>query len=249
VQRFIRSLLPAPGRAAAAALGLLLAGAALHAHAAEPKLYLEQRFGSLRASFGSTNQEKASIRSGPVPVKMLRGASPGKAWQIALAGLEFRVTIEDKITLDLTNALARVQQLPQSYLSALVIVSEPGKDGLAFYQNLDGAAAHGGQDYLNLVRDADAAVIAHECGHILEQRARQSDPKLLDRWKTAADDDKVSVSGYGDSANHEDLAEFAFVYALCADAGKLAELKKLSPARFALWEEILKKNRRILAWD
>jgi hypothetical protein len=81
----------------------------------------------------------------------------------------------------------------------------------------------------------------HEAGHILEQRARESNPKLLDEWKVAIDKDAISISPYGDSVAHEDLAEFALVYALCLDAGKkeLAELKKLSPHRYAIWESIL----------
>ena len=48
------------------------------------------------------------------------------------------------------------------------------------------------------------------------------------------------MSDYGE-VRHEDLAEFAQVYAVCLDAGTkhLDELKKLSPRRFALWEKIL----------
>ncbi|NQT37143.1 MAG: hypothetical protein HQ581_06620, partial [Planctomycetes bacterium] len=100
---------------------------------------------------------------------------------------------------------------------------------------------HGGQGYINLVPHADALVIAHEAGHTLEQVARKSDPKLLDKWEKAIKADKISISDYGDHVRHEDLAEFAQVYAVCLGAGcePLATLKKLSPARFALWEKIL----------
>ena len=71
--------------------------------------------------------------------------------------------------------------------------------------------------------------------------ARDADPKILDMWAEAIEADKVSVSGYGDKVRHEDLGEFAQVYAVCLDAGPepFAKLAKLSPARFALWEKIL----------
>jgi|GEM_PF-6453449 len=54
--------------------------------------------------------------------------------------------------------------------------------------------------------------------------------------------DKVSISDYGDKVRHEDLREFAKVYAACLDAGEgqLSKLRKLTPARTALWETILK---------
>ncbi len=103
------------------------------------------------------------------------------------------------------------------------------------------ASASAGRGYINKVPAADALVIAHEAGHTLEQVARQSDSKILDEWEEAIKADKISVSGYGDKVRHEDLGEFAQVYAVCLSAGSepLAELKKLSPARFALWEKIL----------
>jgi hypothetical protein len=41
---------------------------------------------------------------------------------------------------------------------------------------------------------------------------------------------------------HEDQAEFARVYALCLDGGVkyLKRLKQCSPARYVLWEQILR---------
>lgn len=225
----------------------LLAGIALvamsgAATAAEPeKAYLERQFAGLNPGFGGKNTGKVRILSGPVAVKMLRGQSPGKMWRASLGEVSFKITIENKLDLDLGDCLKRLEQLPARYHKALKIVSEDKKDGVAFYENLDGAAAHGSQDYLNLVRDANALVIAHEAGHILEQRMTRAVPGTLDQWKKAVSADKISVSAYGDGAIHEDLAEFARVYAVCLDAGKdrLAELKKSSPRRFELWEKIL----------
>jgi hypothetical protein len=127
-------------------------------------------------------------------------------------------------------------------MRACAAVSDEGEDGIAVYAELGGASAHGGQGYINIVPRADALVIAHESGHTLEQVARAADAKILDMWEEAIKADKVSVSDYGDHVRHEDLAEFAQVYAVCLGAGPehLAALKGLSPARLALWEKILK---------
>jgi hypothetical protein len=91
------------------------------------------------------------------------------------------------------------------------------------------------------VKDADALVVAHECGHVLEQRVTSRDPHTLDQWKKAITADKISVSHYGDHVAHEDLAEFSYIYAVCLDGGRLEDLKKLSPQRFSQWERILKE--------
>jgi hypothetical protein len=86
------------------------------------------------------------------------------------------------------------------------------------------------------------STMAHEMGHTLEQVARESDPEILNTWGKISKEDKISVSSYGDSACSEDIAEFALVYAVCMDEGSeaLAELKELSPRRFALWEKVLR---------
>jgi len=215
--------------------------------AAAPPLKLQQQFSPLVKGFGNNQRETVKLLGGPTATKMLRGGSPGKVWQASLGTAKFKITIEDKLNLSVTETLERLQRLPKPFRRALVIVSEDKKDGVAFYADLDGAAAHGSQDYLNLVRGADAVVIAHESGHILEQRATAADPKTLENWKTAIDADKISVSDYGDQVAHEDLAEFAYVYAVCLDAGprELATLKRLSPQRFALWGKILKPDSRL----
>jgi hypothetical protein len=126
--------------------------------------------------------------------------------------------------------------------SACQAVSDAGEDGIAIYKTLGGASAHGGQTYINMVSGAGPLVVAHEAGHTLEQVARSSDPKILEKWAEVAVADKISVSGYGgDEGGHEDIAEFAMAYAVCLDAGdgKLEFLKELSPRRFAMWEKVL----------
>ena len=93
-----------------------------------------------------------------------------------------------------------------------------------------------------MIQQANALVMVHEAGHILSQRAEPAIPGMNEKWSEAIAKDGISVSPYGDTVAHEDLAEFARIHAMCLDAGpeKLAELKKLSPRRHALWEAIQK---------
>lgn len=207
---------------------------------------LSDRFSRKLEEFGSGNRDQGKLLSGPVPVKMLRGGAAGRMWRAELGGVPFKVTIEDGLPRTPEEVLSVLAKIPASYRRALEIVSEEGKDGVAIYRDLDGAAAHGSQDYLNMVPSANAFVVVHEAGHILEQRATKADPDVLKRWAEALAADAVSVSRYGDQVAHEDLAEFARVYALCLDAGKetLDDLRKASPRRTTEWEIILRGDRK-----
>ena len=204
-------------------------------------------FKPIMHDIGSCRVQKATVISGPAEIKMANNKMPGKQWSVSLGQSTFKVTIEDATKLTLTNALVYAERIPRVYLRALEVVSEGEKAGLAFYTELGGAAAHGGQTYLNMIplKPARAAsVIVHETGHILEQRARNTDKDILDKWAEAAKADNIDVSHYGNHVNHEDVAEFARLYAFCSDralgGGKLKELRELSPARFDLWERMLK---------
>jgi hypothetical protein len=132
---------------------------------------LEERFGRLREKLGKGDGDRAGLVGDAVVVKMMRGGVAGRMWKAKLGGTEFRLTIEDGLELKPEAALAVLEKLPPLYRRALVIVSEGKKDGAAYYKDLDGAAAHGSQDYLNMIAKADVSVVAHEAGHILEQRA------------------------------------------------------------------------------
>ena len=226
----------------AACFSLLLYASDMYAAKAKnEKVYVVKHFSKLRKNFGKSNTDKPEILSGPTMVQMLNDQSSGKVWQVKLGETTFKVTIQDKTGMSVEECLERLERVPKPYRKLFEIVSEDNKAGMAFYAELGGAAAHGSQNYLNMVPRADAFVIVHEAGHILEQRITSSNPKTLEEWKKAIEKDKVSISRYGDQVAHEDLAEFALVYALCLDSGKkeLAELKKLSPRRYALWETIL----------
>ncbi len=202
---------------------------------------LKSHFKPIYEKFGEQSTTKIDVVAGPEPVSMRNGSVPGKQWIASSGDYRFKLTIEDSTGARLDKLVERLQKLPTPYLSACVAVSDEGEDGVAIYADLGGARAHGGKGYINLVPHADALVIAHEAGHTLEQVATQSDPQVLDKWEEAIKADNISVSNYGDKVRHEDLAEFAQVYAVCLDAGpkQLANLKKLSPKRFTLWEKIL----------
>ena len=208
---------------------------------ASAKDQLKSHFKPIFEKFGQHSTTKIKVVSGPEAVQMRNGRVAGKQWIATSGEYRFKLTIEDATGAKLEQLVGRLEKLPNSYMSACVAVSDKGEDGIAIYANLGGARAHGGKGYINLVPHADALVIAHEAGHTLEQVATQSDPKILDKWEEAIKADKISVSDYGDKVRHEDLAEFAQVYAVCLDAGPehLATLKKLSPKRFALWLRIL----------
>ena len=209
----------------------------------QPKaVSLIKEFGPLAQAMGETNKDRARILSGPEEVKLKRDQAPGKAWSVELGKARFRVSIEDKTGLEIKEALRRIERVPPLYRRCLEIVSEEDKDGIAFYDDLGGAAAHGGQEYLNILHRVGAEVIIHEAGHVMEQRARDAEPDILERWGEAIEKDGVSVSPYGDRVVHEDQAEFAKVYALCLDAGpdQLERLKLRSPERYALWERMLR---------
>lgn len=209
---------------------------------AKPEDKVKAHFGPLYGKFGRRSTTKVEVVSGPEDVKMRNGGVSGKQWIATCGKHRFKLTIEDSTGVKLGQLVQILQKMPGPYMRACTAVSDEGEDGIAIYADLNGARAHGGKGYINLIPAADALAIAHEAGHTLEQVARQSDPKVLDKWEEAIKADKISISDYGDHVRHEDLAEFAQVYAVCLDAGPehLAELKKLSPARFALWEKILK---------
>ena len=202
---------------------------------------LVEHFKTLFDEFGQDSTTKVKVVSGPEDVAMRNGRVAGKQWVATAGEFRFKLTIQNSTEVKVEQVVQRLQKLPMPYLRAAEVVSDENEDGIAIYADLGGAAAHGGQSYINLVPHANALVIAHEVGHALEQVARSADPEVLNKWAAAIKADEISVSSYGDRVRHEDLGEFAKVYAACLDAGasSLVQLKKLSPARFTLWEKIL----------
>jgi formylglycine-generating enzyme required for sulfatase activity len=197
-------------------------------------------------TFGANSKTKLKIVAGPEDVQLRNGRVAGKQWIATCGDYRFKLSIENVTGVKLEELVGRIEQLPPSYMKACVAVSDEGEDGIAIYASLGGARAHGGQGYINLVDHAlrgplGAMIIAHEAGHTLDQVARNTDPEMMDKWDAAIMADKMSISNYGDHSNGEDLAEFAQVYAICEGEGQeqLDMLKKLSPQRFELWQQML----------
>jgi hypothetical protein len=218
------------------------------ASAADPKVpvsgeKLKVRFSPMYKTFGRKSTTKVVVVSGPVDVEMRNGHVSGRRWIATCGKYRFKLTIQNspKVKITVAQLVERLQKLPVSYMAACVAVSDEKEDGIAVYADLGGAAAHGGKAYINIVPGANALVIAHEAGHTLEQVAREADAKILDTWEAAIKLDKISISKYGDHVRHEDVGEFAQLYAVCFSAGRehLVTLEKLSPRRFALWERML----------
>ena len=232
------------GAAGVPRVGILVTAASLlfaAATQAQEREKLSEHFRPLYKEFGEKSTTKVTILTGPEAVKMRNGQVPGKRWTATAGNYEFKLTIQDKAGYKLEKLVGILEKLPPIYMSACAAVSDEGEDGIAVYASLGGAAAHGGQGYINIVPTAGALVICHEAGHTLEQVARSKDKSILEKWAAAIKADKVSISAYGDSACHEDVGEFAQLYAVCLDAGqtRLAELQRLSPSRFALWTLML----------
>jgi len=116
------------------------------------------------------------------PVRMRRGPQ-GRVWQAQRAGRPFTVTIKDGHPEGLSQVLRQCSRLPLPYMVALDIVSEAGKDGLALYKSIGGAAGHGGEEYVNVINSA-LPLLLHEFGHTIEQRARnRGNTRFLDEWE------------------------------------------------------------------
>ena len=213
---------------------------------------LNGHFSSLDSAFGDHSTTDVTILSGPYDDPLLRGGT-GDQWTLTDGVYQFKISIEhsSEFNLSIDTLIERIEELPGPYIRALAEVSDPNEDGIAIYYDLDGAAAHGGKSYINMVPGAGSWIIAHEAGHTLEQVATQDDPTIPVQWQEAIASDNISVSGYGNGSWWEDAGEFSRIYALCLDGsqrpivpmfGELApleELHRLSPERFDLWESML----------
>lgn len=225
----------------AAVICVIAVTAHVSADEKQQKERLDAHFRELYGKFGQNGTTKIKIVSRPEKVEMRNGRVPGRRWFATSGDYRFKLTIQDGTDVKVEQVVGILEKLPVPYIRACEVVSDDSEDGIAVYKDLGGASAHGGKSYINIVPGANHHVIAHEAGHALEQKAREADAEILDKWEEAIKADRVSVSAYGDNVRHEDQAEFAKLYAVCLDAGDehLAELKQLSPARFALWEKML----------
>jgi hypothetical protein len=177
------------------------AGVALGAEpvaAAEPApMRLMEIYGPRGRAMGEKNLEEVKILAGPEPTVMLNDRSPGRTWRAEIGGILFRMTIQDSAKMEVEELFDRIRRMPPAYRVILPIVSEEGKAGLAVYADLQGAAAHGSQDYLNIIPKAGTRVLLHEAGHILEQRYRTAHGDVLQRWEALIPGEKMSKNDGG----------------------------------------------------
>jgi hypothetical protein len=153
-------------------------------------------------------------------------------------------------TTESNTIIDSLEKIPVEYRIGLKIVSESGKNGIAYYTltQMGGgtAAAYGGQDYIDVRFPPNAnditAVLCHEIGHTLEQRATNTHP-VLQWWADAMIEDDIEVSYYANvtmKSAAEDQAEFALIFATCLKSPALLNmLKEMSPRRFNLWSFIM----------
>jgi len=189
------------------------------------------------------NTDTLEVLSGPTDVSLNdKAKTQGRAWEVKLGASLFRISIENDIGLEVSQVAERLEQLPVLYRRALEIVSEDGKDGIAFYGSLFSIFPNiSSQEYLNVIPMVNTGIICHEAGNVMQQRASSKATDILDRYAVAIANDDISVSSYGDLSPSLDLAEFAKYYAYCMGAVDcdLPVLRDESPERYSIWEEVL----------
>ena len=213
----------------------------------EAKEYILDDYTQFRNDLGQNSTDEVQIVSGPHVTAMNRGGTPGRVWNVTLGGEPFKISIENACSnaVSLDFAKGEAEKTPRMYWKSFEVVSDPSEDGMAYYDDIGGAAAHGGKSYLNMVKGVGAYVIIHEAGHILEQYAKETYTTISEDWPIAISNDAVSISRYGDRAHWEDLAEYARTYALALEAGmdQIEKLKGQTPNRFVLWEKVLRYSK------
>jgi len=213
----------------------------------EAEEYILDDYKQFRNDLGQNSTDEVQVISGPEVTAMNRGGTPGRVWNVSLGGVPFKISIENACSnaVSLDFAKGEAEKIPQMYWKSFEVVSDPSEDGMAYYDDIGGAAAHGGKSYLNMVKGVGAYVIIHEAGHILEQYAKETYTTISEDWPIAISNDAVSISRYGDRAHWEDLAEYARTYALALEAGmdQVEKLEGQTPNRFVLWEKVLRYSK------
>ena len=125
----------------------------------------------------------------------------------------------------------------------LAIVSEPTEHGLGFTRRtprlLDNDEIKptfgiGRHDYLFVFHYTNLRILLHEIAHVIGSYLQLYENDFMDRWENAITSDGISVSEYGNTNVHEDMAEFGKIYAKSVIVGQLAQLEALSPERFQM---------------
>jgi hypothetical protein len=217
-----------------------------------PLLHLDVEFrplgGPLKEGKGNSDGAKVEILSGPNPVEWKeynRGKNKmitvkGKQWNVKLGEAKFKITLEDvEMPRTFKDVVKLVETLPPSYRAGLVATSEKGETGLTIYK---GGCAYGIPSRLamggHILR---ATTLAHEAGHVTDQKSREHDKDIMTKYGIARRHDGVRMSAYGNGPIHEDHAELAKLYAisLAHSPEAFAKFRSLTPARCAIWERMM----------
>ncbi|MBW8017144.1 MAG: hypothetical protein FVQ82_13240 [Planctomycetes bacterium] len=214
-----------------------------------------------KAKITSKKPESVSIRQFDY-VKKKVVHIPVKRWEGIIGNTKFKVSLEDvEMDLGLDDAKRLIESLPPPMRGGLTAISEEGEFGLTLYK---GGVAYGVPDRIGMGgHNLSTLTFAHECGgHSVDQLTNQRDKNIRNRWGTARLIDDVRVTGYGDGPIHEDQACFARIYGVAyaydntaekdrvttkakldcpeiSKTGYMNHLRKLSPARFAVYEQML----------
>lgn len=190
------------------------------------------------------------VINGPRNVKISLNNSSGKQWALKIStndpaspmnGAEVLVTIQNNIGWDLGTLVGKMQAVPDSYVKAFAIVSSRGKGGIIVVRHLPGRLGEGSYDVLHLASGATLSVLAHECGHVLQQAMTiQRDPKFVEKW-TSEIRDEPYITRMGNASPIEDIAEFARLYSFAVRSGGKSYnyMREIVPGRTALWEKVL----------
>ena len=223
----------------------------LHTCEALPLLHLDVEFnplaGPLRKGKGNTDGAKVEFISGPTEVEWKQYnrrqnkelTIKGQQWLAKLGDATFKITFEDvEMQLKMEDAVTLVETLPPAYRAGLVATSEEGETGLTIYK---GRCAFGVPNRIGMGGVLRATTLAHESGHVIDQKAREFDKDIMTKYGVGRLRDGVWMSSYGDGPVHEGQAELARLYAtsLAHSPESFARFRSLTPMRCAVWERML----------
>ena len=230
------------------ALVAVLLTVAVVASAAE-KAPLRDEFQHHYAEFGQKTMVRLSALSGPKAVKMRRDQLPGKQWMVTTGSYNFKLTIQDKADYSIEKLMGLLEKLPAIYLSAGVVASDDGEEGIAVYADLGGATCSGGLGTIDMLPTADAAAMVRALGRALAEEAKSEDETVPEQWIAAREKDAMPVTAGVCSSWDAEIEDYAELYAVCMVAEwphKFSHLRVRSETRFALWTKMMVSQAPIL---
>jgi len=195
---------------------------------------------------------EVKIKSGPIKNVKLQWNELGTQWIVESGKYEIKLSIENGATMSIEDFMNVIRCMPKPALWGL---SKAKGEGVQIRDKLGGgsagcAFAHG--VFLAQGRwQSLSEYLLHEASHVLYNVAeRRTKTKLKDQWIEAMAADDIAISKYADGRWDEDVACFGKIYLvrLMADPKKnskgrtpLAELERVSPQRFAVFQAIIQE--------